>query len=135
MNTIRLIISAFLLICITYSFAGEKEANVAIMYGVPAVEVKEVNLGTIKAGEEIICGCGLYNKGTSTLKISDVKISHPELKAGPSLTYIKPEMKIGFLGKLKFKSAIGNFYIKAQIYYFNITEPTIITFTGKVIDS
>ncbi len=122
------------MICSAAVSAQSTTADVAVMYGIPAIEVTEINLGNIKAGEETICGCALYNKGTSTLEISDVIISDMAMKGKTSLTYLKPQMKIGFNGKIKFKSAIGKFRITVKIYYKNIREPTIATFTGKVIE-
>lgn len=132
MNTIKLIIAVFLLACNSIAFAEEKKANVVVMCGGPAVEVDEIILDPIKVGEEIDCVCGLYNKGTSAVEIRDIKISRPELTWTPKRTTIAPEMIMGFFGKLKFKSAVGDYTIKVRIYYKNITEPTVITFKGKV---
>lgn len=111
-------------------FAQIDSVNVTLLYGWPATEVKEVNLGNIKVNQAIECGCALHNKGTSTLIISDVKTSYPSFKIGPSVSTIKPQHKIGFVGKLKVNKT-GDFLIPVEIYYKGVKRPTIVNFKGK----
>ncbi|MCM1355049.1 MAG: DUF1573 domain-containing protein [Staphylococcus sp.] len=135
MNMIKFLLSILLLLFSSGKvFSQTNSANVSVLWGIPAREVKEIDLGTLPVGEDIWCGCALYNKGNTTLEITDVKFSHPDMKGGVSTDILRPEYKIGLRGIVKFKSAVGDFRITMKVYYKNVKQPTEVTFKGKIVD-
>ncbi|MDE5650681.1 MAG: hypothetical protein K2I35_06710 [Duncaniella sp.] len=107
--------------------------NVTLMNGIPAVEVKMKNLGTIHVGNEVDASILLTNHSKHRLEIEDLVVSDRAMKIGVSQSWMIPEMTIAINGYVKFTKPIGKFRITAKVYYKGVKKPTIVVYEGNVV--
>ncbi len=107
--------------------------KVTLLNGVPAIDVKKRDLGTIHVGDKVDASVLLFNRSKYRLEIADLVVSDPAMKLAPSQSWMIPEMKICLNGYVRFKTPRGKFRITAKVYYKGVKKPTIVVYEGNVI--
>ena len=103
------------------------------MYGIPAVDVKKVNFGTVHLGEIVETGVVLCNNSKYRLDINKIVKSNADMNFIPTLEYIPSGTKIGLNGSIKVCGKPGEVRYTVKIYYKGVKKPTIAIFEGKAI--